>query len=142
MNNSFDINAQINNAINSRGNIVHEVINQNVALLTAKISQSGISSRPSISIMDQNFPSTVVLTRTYVSQGVYTLNASEPIFGENADKFYAENFMYFDIYGTLSIITFVWVSSTSLSIEVFDTTNSAKDIEQNDVPFKLYAYPS
>jgi hypothetical protein len=141
MNYSFDINSQINNAINSRGNIVHEVINQNVALITAKISQNG-NTRFALDIMDQNFPSTVILTRAYVSQGVYTLTSSEPIFGDNADKFYANNIMYFDTISALSMITFEWDSPTNIFIKSYDVLNAAKEIDQDYVPFKLYVYPS
>lgn len=138
---SFDINADINNAINSKGNAVHQVISQNVPLLTAKISQNS-TSRFALDIMDQNFPNTVVLTRAYVSQGVYTLTASEPIFGDNFDKFYADNVMYFDTTPALSMITFEWDSPTSIFIKSYDTSNSAKEIDQSLVPFKLYVYPS
>jgi hypothetical protein len=141
MNYSFDINSQINNAINSRGNIVHEVINQNVALITAKISQSG-SSDPIIDILDKNFASTVTYSCSYVTQGVYTLTTSEPIFGDTADKFYAENAMYFDAILTLSMITFEWDSPTNIFIKSYDSSRAAKEIDQNYVPFKLYVYPS
>ena len=138
---SFDINADINNAINSKGNAVHQVISQNTPLLTAKISQHG-TSRFGLDIMDQNFPSTVILSRAYVSQGVYTLTASEPIFGDNFDKFYADNVMYFNTSNALSMITFNWDSPTSIFIYSFDSSMAAKEIDQNDIPFKLYVYPA
>jgi len=141
MNNSFDINSQINNAINSRGNIVHEVINQNVALLTAKISQSGITI-PIMVIMDQNFASTVTLTFTYVGVGIYTLTASEPIFGDTADKFYSENTMYFDSGNLIKMLSFIYSTPTEINLESFDIGNVPKEIDQDYIPFKLYVYPS
>jgi len=138
---SFDINADINNAINSKGNAVHQVISQNTPLLTAKISQNG-SSDPNINILDQNFASTVIWSCSYVTQGVYTLTASEPIFGDTADKFYAENAMYFDTALTLGMITFEWDSPTGIFIYSFNSSRAAKEIDQDYIPFKLYVYPA
>jgi len=143
MNTSFNINDNILNAINSKGDFVHEVVNQNTPLLTAQFTQSGTTNY-TLKVLDKNFSSDITLTRIYPNPsglpGFYQLISSTPIFG-TAAQFYAENIMYFDTNGICSMMHFRWAAPNQIYIEVFDTTNVRKGAEVSDLSFKMWVYP-
>lgn len=143
MNTSFNINDNILNAINSKGDFVHEVVKQNTPLLTAKFTQSGTTNY-TLEVLDQNFSSDITLTRIYPNPsglpGFYQLISSKPIF-RTAAEFYAENIVYLDSIGLLSILSFRWAAPNQIYIEVFDITHARKVANVSDLSFKMWVYP-
>jgi len=142
MNYSFDINADINNAINSKGNTVHEMVGQNAPLITAKMTQA-TTAAPSIpTLIDINYPSTTTLTFARSTTGVYTLTASTAIFGATADKFYAETIAYVDTANAFTVLTISYTSSTVLTFRTTNSTGAAKDAKVTELPFRVWVYPA
>lgn len=142
MNYSFDINADINNAINSKGNTVHEMVGQNAPLITAKMTQATTAAPSVATLIDINYPSTTTLTFARSTTGVYTLTASTPIFGATADKFYAEKIAYVDTANVFTVLTISYTSSTVLTFTTTNSTGTAKDAKVTALPFRVWVYPA
>jgi hypothetical protein len=73
-------------AAKASGEIVEVPFQAQPKTFTALISQSGVTP-PTMQIL-QNFPGSITLTWSYVSPGLYTLNASQPIFLANNTAVY------------------------------------------------------
>jgi len=142
MNYSYDINSDINNAINSKGNTVHEVIGQNAPLITAKMTQATTAVPSIATLIDINYPSDTTLTFARTSAGVYTLTASTPIFGASANKFYAEQMCYLDTANALTVLTISYTSSTVLTFTATNNAGTAKDAKVTALPFRVWVYPA
>jgi hypothetical protein len=142
MNYSYLINLDINNAINSKGDAVHELISQNTPLITAKMTQATTAAPSVATLIDINYPSTTTLTFARTSAGLYTLTASTAIFGASAAKLYSEPLVYVDTAGALTVLTITWTSSTVLTFTATTNAGVAKDAKVTALPFRVWVYPA
>ena len=142
MNYLYAIKNYLIGSLNPKGNQVYDAITQGMPTFVGKLTQA-TTAAPTIAVTcDTQLSSDVTLTLARTSAGVYTVTASESVFGASADKFFATPFSYIDTANAATYFKITWTSATVLTITTTGGTGTAKDALVTKLPFSFYVFPA
>lgn len=128
-------------SLNSKGNQMYDALTQAAPTFVGKITQA-TTAAPTLAVTcDSQLDPDVTLTLARTSAGVYTITASESVFGSSADKFWAAPLVYTDTANALTCMKFTWTSATVITINTTTNAGVAKDALVTKLPISFRVYP-